>query len=51
MDRILVFDHGRIVEEGTHESLLRRPQGQYRALFDRQSDSESRLLADTGVMV
>lgn len=38
MDRILVFEHGRIVEEGDHESLLRRPQGRYRRLFERQSD-------------
>jgi len=37
MDRILVFDRGRIVEEGDHDALLRRPHGQYRRLFDRQS--------------
>jgi ATP-binding cassette subfamily B protein len=37
MDRILVFDHGRIVEEGNHEALLRRPHGRYRQLFERQS--------------
>jgi ATP-binding cassette subfamily B protein len=37
MDRILVFDRGRIVEEGSHEALLRRAQGLYRRLFDRQS--------------
>lgn len=37
MDRILVFEHGRIVEEGDHEALLRRPQGHYRRLFERQS--------------
>ena len=37
MDRILVFDRGRIVEEGDHEALLRRPHGLYRRLFDRQS--------------
>lgn len=37
MDRILVFEHGRIVEEGNHEALLRRPQGHYRRLFERQS--------------
>jgi ATP-binding cassette subfamily B protein len=37
MDRILVFDHGRVVEEGNHEALLRRPHGQYRQLFERQS--------------
>jgi ATP-binding cassette subfamily B protein len=37
MDRILVFDRGRIIEEGDHETLLRRPHGHYRRLFDRQS--------------
>lgn len=37
MDRILVFDHGRIVEEGDHHTLLRRYPGHYRALFERQS--------------
>jgi ATP-binding cassette subfamily B protein len=37
MDRILVFERGRIIEEGDHETLLRRPQGHYRQLFDRQS--------------
>ncbi len=37
MDRILVFDHGRIVEEGTHDDLLRVDEGHYRRLFDRQS--------------
>jgi ATP-binding cassette subfamily B protein len=37
MDRILVFDHGRVMEEGNHEALLRRPHGHYRQLFERQS--------------
>jgi ATP-binding cassette, subfamily B, bacterial len=37
MDRILVFENGRIVEEGSHESLLRRSPGHYRRLFDRQA--------------
>ena len=27
LDRILVFDQGRIVEEGTHAALLARPNG------------------------
>ena len=39
MDRILVFEHGRIVEEGNHEALLRRSHGHYRRLFERQSGS------------
>lgn len=34
-DRILVLQHGRVVEEGNHEELMRR-QGVYAALFDLQ---------------
>ncbi|MEH3119690.1 MAG: ABC transporter ATP-binding protein [Methylorubrum populi] len=37
LDRILVFDRGRIVEDGPHAALMRRPNGAYRALFERQS--------------
>ncbi|WP_375273586.1 ABC transporter ATP-binding protein [Methylorubrum thiocyanatum] len=37
LDRILVFDRGRIVEDGRHAALMRRPNGAYRALFERQS--------------
>ncbi len=36
LDRIIVFDRGRIAEEGTHASLARRPGGIYRSLFERQ---------------
>jgi ATP-binding cassette subfamily B protein len=36
-DRILVFDDGVVVEEGTHESLMARRHGVYRGLFDMQS--------------
>jgi ATP-binding cassette subfamily B protein len=39
LDRILVFDHGRIVEDGDHASLLALPEGQYRRLHDHQSGS------------
>jgi len=37
LDRILVFDHGRIVEDGDHRTLLGREGGRYRRLFDSQS--------------
>ena len=36
MDRLVVMDNGRIVEEGTHEALLRR-RGIYASLWQRQS--------------
>jgi ATP-binding cassette subfamily B multidrug efflux pump len=36
MDRLVVLDHGRIVEQGSHGELLRR-DGHYAALWRRQS--------------
>jgi ATP-binding cassette subfamily B protein len=36
LDRILVFDRGQIVEQGTHAALTARRDGIYRSLFDRQ---------------
>ncbi|WP_284266202.1 ABC transporter ATP-binding protein [Bradyrhizobium iriomotense] len=36
LDRILVFDRGEIVEQGTHAVLAGRPGGIYRGLFERQ---------------
>jgi ATP-binding cassette subfamily B protein len=37
LDRILVFDQGRIVEEGTHDELVRRDGGTYKRLFEKQA--------------
>lgn len=37
LDRLLVFDRGRIVEEGDHASLIRLNGGIYRRLFERQA--------------
>ena len=37
LDRILVFDRGEIVEQGTHAALATRPGGTYRGLFERQA--------------
>ena len=37
LDRILVFAHGRLLEDGSHAALLKRPEGLYRRLFERQA--------------
>jgi ATP-binding cassette subfamily B protein len=37
LDRILVFDNGRIAEEGTHAQLLLKTGGTYKRLFERQA--------------
>jgi ATP-binding cassette subfamily B protein len=36
MDRLIVFDKGRIVEDGDHDRLMRLDHGIYRRLFERQ---------------
>lgn len=38
MDRILVFERGRIVEQGSHQALMAQPGGHYRQLFTRQAE-------------
>jgi len=40
LDRILVFNQGRVVEEGSHAALLHRTGGLYRRLFEQQSAPE-----------
>lgn len=37
MDRILVFEQGRIAEEGDYAALMARPGGIYRRLFEHQA--------------
>jgi ATP-binding cassette subfamily B protein len=37
LDRILVFNHGRIVEDGDHRALLHLPGGIYRRLVEHQA--------------
>ena len=36
VDRVLVFEDGRIVEQGSHDALLARPDGQFRRLYATQ---------------
>jgi ATP-binding cassette subfamily B protein len=35
-DRVVVLEHGRIVEDGTHDQLMSRPDGVYRTMRDLQ---------------
>lgn len=37
VDRILVFDQGCVIEQGTHEELVEKKGGQYRRLFEMQA--------------
>jgi ATP-binding cassette subfamily B protein len=45
VDRILVLHHGRLVEEGSHDELLAKPDGIYRRLVEIQL-KQSRPLKD-----
>jgi ATP-binding cassette subfamily B protein len=45
LDRIVVFERGRIIEDGTHTALVGRRDGTYRRLFERQA---SGLLPEEG---
>jgi ABC-type dipeptide/oligopeptide/nickel transport system ATPase component len=47
LDRILVFDRGKIVEQGSHAALAKRPGGIYRGLFERQVLELDRVAAST----
>jgi ATP-binding cassette subfamily B multidrug efflux pump len=40
-DRILVLHHGRLIEEGSHDALLRLPEGIYRTLWTLQQVAAS----------
>ena len=45
LDRILVFDRGKIVEQGTHAMLTARAGGIYRGLFERQATEFGQIAA------
>ncbi len=37
LDRLLVFEKGKIVEQGRHDELIEKPVSVYRALWERQA--------------
>ena len=39
-DKIIVMDKGLIVEQGTHEELLKKKNGFYKNLYDKQFSEE-----------
>ena len=39
-DLVLVMDHGKIMERGTHDALVERKDGMYRYLVQRQLQSD-----------
>ena len=42
-DLIIVLDKGRIIQQGTHETLMEQPDGMYRKIFDIQTRVELEL--------
>lgn len=50
LDRLLVLERGRVAEEGTHDELVRRENGLYRRLFERQALELTKGLADDVVL-
>ncbi|WP_321816765.1 MULTISPECIES: ABC transporter ATP-binding protein [unclassified Paraburkholderia] len=51
LDRLLVLERGRVAEEGTHDALVRRENGLYRRLFERQALELTKGLADDDVIL
>jgi ATP-binding cassette subfamily B protein len=37
-DRIVILEHGRIIEQGTHQELMKIKNGTYRDMFDKQAE-------------
>ncbi|QYD67222.1 ABC transporter ATP-binding protein/permease [Paraburkholderia edwinii] len=48
LDRLLVLEKGRVVEEGSHEQLIERENGLYRRLFTRQAIELAKGMLDDG---
>ncbi|MFL9983787.1 ABC transporter ATP-binding protein [Paraburkholderia sediminicola] len=50
LDRLLVLNKGKVIEEGSHEALIRLENGLYRRLFERQALELIKGLGDSEVM-
>ncbi|TDY39007.1 ATP-binding cassette subfamily B protein [Paraburkholderia rhizosphaerae] len=48
LDRLLVLEQGRVVEEGSHDQLIERANGLYRRLFTSQAIELAKGLLDDG---
>jgi ATP-binding cassette subfamily B protein len=46
LDRLLVLDRGKVIEEGDHDALIRIDGGIYRRLFERQALELAKGLVD-----
>ncbi|WP_420224993.1 ABC transporter ATP-binding protein [Pigmentiphaga litoralis] len=49
LDRLLVLDRGKVIEEGSHDQLIRREGGLYRRLFERQALELTKGFADEAI--
>ena len=49
LDRLLVLDKGKVIEEGSHDALIRLENGLYRRLFERQALELIKGLGDSEV--
>jgi ATP-binding cassette subfamily B protein len=49
LDRLLVLDKGKVIEEGSHEALIQLEKGLYRRLFERQALELIKGLSDPDV--
>ena len=46
VNRILVFDEGEVIEDGSHDDLIKIPDGYYKKLWDSQNDLYDKKVED-----